>query len=74
MKKHIHFVNFKLPLFHTIHQNDRPKQFDFSGHILHELGNDEQFLQKIVFSDQTKFNVSGHINNHNDRIYEHFDG
>lgn len=37
--------------------------------MLHEINNDERFLQKIVFSDEATFHVCGHVHRHNVQIW-----
>jgi hypothetical protein len=36
--------------------------------ILNEIDNDEQFLHRVIFSDETTFPISGHFHRHNVRI------
>jgi hypothetical protein len=39
--------------------------------MLNEIDNDELFLERIVFSDEATFHISGHVHGHNIRIWGH---
>jgi hypothetical protein len=39
--------------------------------MLSEIDNDELFLERIVFSDEATFHISGHVHRHNIRIWDH---
>ena len=69
LKKRLRFIGYRLQLLHAIHTTDRPKQFDFATQMLDEIDIDEQFLKKIVFSNEATFHVCGHVQRNNTKIW-----
>jgi hypothetical protein len=71
LKKHLRFTGCKLQLLHAIRLGDIRKRRDFAADMLSAIDNDELFLERIVFSDEATFHISGHIHRHNIRIWGH---
>ena len=69
LKKGLCFTGYRLHLLHAIHPTDRPKRFDFATQMLDEIDNAEQFLRKIVFSDEATFRVCGHVHHYKVSIW-----
>ena len=65
LKKGLRYKHYKL---YAINPTDRPKRCAFSTDTVHEMYNNERFLQKIVFSDEATFHVCGHIYPQNARM------
>ena len=60
--------NFKpyIPrLFHALHDGDADQRVEFSEMFLDLMRNDENFQDKIWWSDEACYKLNGHINRHN---------
>lgn len=69
LKKRLRFTGYRLQLLHAIKETDKPKRFEFASDMLNEIENDQQFLKRIVFSDEATFHVCGHVHRYNVRIW-----
>ncbi|KAG8239386.1 hypothetical protein J437_LFUL015660 [Ladona fulva] len=49
--------------------SDKVKQLDFCSKILEQLAVNDMFLDKLVFSYEATFNLSGQVNRQNIRIW-----
>jgi hypothetical protein len=56
-------------LLHAFRPGDNRKRYDFSVDILNQTDKDEQFLHRVMFSDEATFRVSGHVHQNNVRIW-----
>ncbi|PSN43113.1 hypothetical protein C0J52_10479, partial [Blattella germanica] len=63
------FTDYRLQLLHAIKETDKPKRFELASDMLNEIENDQQFLKRIVFSDEATFDVCGHVHRYNIRIW-----
>ena len=52
-------------LFHALHDGDADRRVEFSGIFLDLMRDDENFQDKIWWSDEACFKLNGHINRHN---------
>jgi hypothetical protein len=59
------FWPYKFQLLHELKPNDRPHWRDFCTDMLNRLKEDNLFLDKIVFSDEATFHLSGKVSRHN---------
>lgn len=57
-----------LQLLRALRPDDKRKRVSFCNKVLDTIDNDNTFAQRIVFSDEATFHVSGQINKHNVRI------
>ena len=46
-------------------EGDPDRRLKFAEVILNEIRENDQFLDKIIWSDETCFKLSGHVNRHN---------
>jgi transposase len=69
LKKRLHFTGYKLQLLHASRPGDTRKRRDFATDMLNEIDDDELFLERIVFSDEATFHISGHVHSHNIRMW-----
>ncbi|GFY19156.1 DUF4817 domain-containing protein [Trichonephila clavipes] len=56
-------------ILHAIKPDDYAKRYGFAVGMLHCLDADEHFLNRILFSDESTFYVSGMVNKHNVRFW-----
>jgi hypothetical protein len=69
LKKLLGCTGYKFQLLHAIRPGDNRKRYDFALDILNEIDNYEQFLYRVMFSDEVTFHISGHVHRHNVRIW-----
>jgi hypothetical protein len=65
LRKGLSFQPYKFQLLQELKPNDRPHRRDFCTGMLNRLEEDNLFLDKIVFSDEASFHLSGKVNRHN---------
>ncbi|GBM99137.1 hypothetical protein AVEN_172401-1 [Araneus ventricosus] len=65
----LRLYGYKLQLLHELKPDDKPRRRTFSGEMLQEMEEDKNFLQRVMFSDEATFHVSGIVNRHNTRIW-----
>lgn len=69
LHKRLGFHAYKMQLLHALEPNDKPRRKAFANLMLKEISSDETFLNRICFSDEATFHVSGKLNTHNSRIW-----
>ncbi|GBN54596.1 hypothetical protein AVEN_21553-1 [Araneus ventricosus] len=69
LHKRLHFKPYKMQLVHQLKQSDLSIRFNFAVDMLHRIDVDNDFLQRIIFTDEATFHVSGHVNKYNTRIW-----
>jgi hypothetical protein len=52
LKKRLNFTLYKLQLLHTIRPGDNLKRYNFAVDIPNETDKDEQFLHRVMFSNE----------------------
>ena len=57
-------------MLQTLQPNDMPRRKEFALNMLQRISEDEAFLERVCFSDEATFHVSGKLNKHNVRIWE----
>ena len=60
---------YKLQLLQALNNDDKHKRVEFSGQIQDVIDNDNNFSERIVFSDEACFHLSGKVNKQNVRIW-----
>jgi hypothetical protein len=68
LRKRIKFKPYKLQLLQALKQNDKVERLSFCE-SMQVLIEDENFLQRMVFSDEATFHLCGKVNRHNVRIW-----
>ena len=56
-------------MLQEIQPNDMPRRKEFAVNMLQRISEDEAFLERVCFSDEATFHVSGKLNKHNVRIW-----
>ena len=59
---------YKLQLLQALNNDDKHKRVEFSGQIQDVIENYNNFSERIVFSDEVCFHISGKVNKQNVRI------
>jgi hypothetical protein len=60
---------YKQQLVQHIQPRDKPQRVNFVTFMLEQLTADDNYLQKILFSDEATFHTHGVVNRHNCRIW-----
>ena len=68
LHKNLILYAYKVQMLQALQPNDMPRQKEFAVNILQRISEDETFLKRVCFSDETTFHVSGKLNKHNVRI------
>lgn len=68
LHKRLKFKAYKLTLVQALTENDKQLRTVFSVNMLEFLENDD-FGDRIVFSDEATFHMNGRVNRHNVRIW-----
>jgi hypothetical protein len=69
LQKHLHLHAYTLQIVQALQPNDRPRRAAFATEILHRIDEDNDYLKRVVFSDEATFHISGKVNRHNVRIW-----
>jgi AraC-like DNA-binding protein len=67
-KKRLRFTGYNFSCYMRSAKVINRKRYDFAVDILNEIDKEEQFLHRVMFSDEATFHVSGHVHRHNVRI------
>ena len=59
----------KVQILQELKPNDGPKHKAFALEMLSHIEDDENYLKKVMFTDEAYFHVSGKVNQHNVRIW-----
>ena len=69
LHKNLRLYAYKIQLLQELKPDDKPKRKEFAVNILEKMEEDGHFLNRICFSDEATFHVSGKLNKHNARIW-----
>lgn len=69
LRKRLHLKPYKFTMVQELKDNDRIARKNFCVDMLDRLDGDEDFIGKIIFSDESTFHLSGKVNKHNCRIW-----
>jgi hypothetical protein len=68
-RKQIQMSPYRLHLLQALKEDDKVKRFNFCCRIMSRIENDDDFLNRLTFRDESTFHVSGKVNRHNVRIW-----
>jgi hypothetical protein len=60
---------YKIQIVQELEPNDGRRRKEFAMDMLDRIDNDNGFLDRVIFSDESTFHVCGIINRHNGRIW-----
>ncbi|GFV02430.1 DUF4817 domain-containing protein [Trichonephila clavipes] len=69
LHKRLRLTAYKVQILLAIKPDDYAKRYGFAVDMLHRLDADEHFLNRILFSDESTFHVSGMVNKHYVRFW-----
>lgn len=69
VRKRLKLHAYKIQLVHEIKPNDKGLRLDFAVDILNRIDDSEDFLNNVIFTDESTFHVNGVVNRHNCRIW-----
>lgn len=69
LNKKLRLHAYKVQILHHLQPDDCPRRAAFATEILQRIENDNEYLQRVCFSDEATFHTSGKVNRHNVRIW-----
>lgn len=64
-----HFTPFKIQIKQELSEDDFDRRIEFTENMMNRAILDDQFLKRIVFSDEATFMLNGTVNRHNSRYW-----
>ena len=68
-RRELHVFPYKLQLGTQLNNQDRQMRIQFAQYCLSKLENDQDYLKKVIFSDECHFSLAGGVNKQNCRIW-----
>lgn len=68
LRRRILMKPYKIPLLQGFHEGDRVLRVAFGEFILSKIKVDENFVSRLVFSDEATFHLNHKVNRHNASI------
>ncbi|XP_046658923.1 uncharacterized protein LOC124353121 [Homalodisca vitripennis] len=69
LRRRLHLKPYRLTMVQHITDLFKAARGEFCAVMLVRMGEDETFLNSIIFSDESTFHISGKVNTHNCRIW-----
>lgn len=69
VRKRLKLHAYKIQLVHEIKPNDKRLRLDFAVDILNRIDENPNYLNNVLFTDESTFHVNGVVNRHNCRIW-----
>ncbi|GBN85451.1 hypothetical protein AVEN_67197-1 [Araneus ventricosus] len=69
LHKRLRLHAYKVQIVQDLQPNDCPRRAEFAIEILNRIDVENAYLNRICFSDESTFHVSGMVNRHNVRIW-----
>lgn len=69
LRKRLLFKPYHLQLLQHLSDGDKTRRHHFCLELQQKVSLDEGFLEKIIFSDEATFHISGKVNRHNVRVW-----
>lgn len=69
LHKRLRLHAYKVQIVQALQPNDLPRRAEFATEILNRIDGDNDYLNRICFTDESTFHVSGMVNRHNVRIW-----
>lgn len=69
LRKRLHLYAYKVQIVQELKPNDKPRRKDFAELMLARINMDDTYLDKVCFSDEATFYISGKVNRHNVQIW-----
>jgi len=65
LMKQLGLKPYRPRLLQHLSEDDPDRRLQFAEIVLNKIREDDQFLDKIIWSDEASFKLSGHVNRHN---------
>jgi hypothetical protein len=69
LHNHLKLHAYKVQIIQQLKPDNHPKREKFANDILNLIDEDNDFFQRVCFSDEAMFHVSGTVSRHNIRIW-----
>jgi hypothetical protein len=63
------FHPFKIQLLHELAEDDFDRRTEFCEIMINKINQDDNFINHVLFSDESTFCLNGHVNRHNCRYW-----
>ena len=67
--KRLRLRAYKLQLLHHIKPEDHRKRYEFAAEMLNRIDKNDDYLNAILFTDESTFHVCGKVNRHNCQVW-----
>jgi len=65
LRRRLRLQPYRIQLLQALHNGDKQKRIEFCTFVLEKSEEVEQFLYRIIFSDEATFHLNGKVNRHN---------
>ena len=69
VRKNLKLYPYKIQMLQSLEHPDYEKRESFARTVLDLINTDATFLQRVCFTDEATFHVSGNVNRHNVRVW-----
>ena len=69
LRKRLKMIPYKIQMLQRLSEGDKNKRCDFCESVLGRCDDEEGFMDRIIFSDESTFHISGKVNKQNVRIW-----
>ncbi|RZC32365.1 hypothetical protein BDFB_007820, partial [Asbolus verrucosus] len=60
---------YKIHLLQELSEDDFDRRIEFCETMMHRINQDGNFINRVLFSDESTFCLNGHVNRHNCRYW-----
>jgi hypothetical protein len=69
LHKRLRLHAYKIQLRHEIKVTDHPKRVEFANFMLTEIDDSEDYLQRVMFTDEATFHINSCVSHYNCRVW-----
>lgn len=69
LHKRLRLYAYKVQILQALKPDDLPKRQNFASEILDRIANAPNYLENVIFTDESTFHTCGMVNRHNVRIW-----
>lgn len=69
LRKRLSMKPYKLQLVQQLKPNDKERRFEFCVNVQRWMEEDDDIVNRIIFSDEATFHTNGKVNRHNCRVW-----
>lgn len=69
LHQHLHMHPYRIHMVHKITEADESSRLQFCYQMLHKIQNDSTFINRVLWTDEAHFHLTGAINSWNCRVW-----